>query len=160
MAQCKTPSLPLPASSQIKQDVLSICADMWMDGCEQCVAANRSAPTLSKRRKLRLICCLAYQKCDVFKVYLNLCAAMPNMQQCADWSAVCAHVPQWDVCGGSVGGGASYLLRNIRSHFDGRKARRPKCVCTGTRASRTTSSSKVCSVLFLFAVGDFFYFVC
>ena len=79
--QCLTSPLPaLPSLSQLNAQILAICNEMPMRGCEKCIASKKIIP------------------CDAFQVYSNLCGDMPMMKQCGLWKAFCAATPKWPVC--------------------------------------------------------------
>jgi len=85
--ECRSPALPLPSSMDCLNMVTTICSKMSMSGCSKC-------STLEVAMGL---------PCEVLKVYSDLCIAMPNMQECSKWQAVCDLVPDWPICrkGGS-----------------------------------------------------------
>jgi len=85
VAQCHTPTLSLPAGAQLRNQIISICTNMTMDGCDKCYADGKYISS-----------------CDAFLVYSNLCVEMPSMAQCALWNGYCASVPSWTICGGDV----------------------------------------------------------
>ncbi|KAJ3088956.1 hypothetical protein HK102_007543 [Quaeritorhiza haematococci] len=89
VGQCtQFPPLPeFPTTDLVRNQVLSICTEMTMDGCEKCRFAT---PT-------------SYPDCDLLSVYSQLCIAMPNMYQCAEWKTFCSagSNSQLPYCGGS-----------------------------------------------------------
>jgi len=87
VAQCRTPTLSLPAGAQLRNQIISICSSMPMGGCEKCY--NDTGKTY-------------IPSCDAFLVYSNLCVEMPEMSQCALWNGYCASIPSWTICGGDI----------------------------------------------------------
>jgi len=77
--ECATKVLPLPSSMALVKLVKDICSKMEMPGCEKCTGAGMIP-------------------CDVLTIYSNLCLSMSDMEQCADWKAVCSLVPSWPIC--------------------------------------------------------------
>lgn len=86
--ECSEPSLKsvLPTTSQARALVNDICTSMPMSDCDSCKTGPNAAP------------------CDYFKVYSNLCIAMPGMSQCKAWSTFCTVVPKWPFCSSDSAG--------------------------------------------------------
>jgi len=77
--QCDTKFIPMNSTS-MKENIISICEEMSMPGCEKC---STNAASLD---------------CNVLSVYSNLCMSMPDMSQCHDWKLICGLVPDWPIC--------------------------------------------------------------
>jgi len=70
--QCTTtsPLANLPTTMGTSNNIKSICKEMDMDGCSECAGSKAGT-------------------CDLISVYSQLCKAMPDMTQCADWLSLC-----------------------------------------------------------------------
>ncbi|KAJ3315318.1 hypothetical protein HDV04_003711 [Boothiomyces sp. JEL0838] len=79
--QCseEKPIPSLPTTKRAKELVKDICDEMDMDGCEKCEGTKMN-------------------KCEVFKVYTDLCVAMPYMSQCRDYRTMCSWDPSLPFC--------------------------------------------------------------
>ncbi|KAJ3274230.1 hypothetical protein HDV01_003303 [Terramyces sp. JEL0728] len=86
--QCseEKPIPSLPTTKRAKELVkgfsfvtADICDEMDMDGCEKCEGSKMN-------------------KCEVFKVYTDLCIAMPYMSQCRDYRTMCSWDPTLPFC--------------------------------------------------------------
>ncbi|KAJ3260069.1 hypothetical protein HDU77_001532 [Chytriomyces hyalinus] len=88
VTQCKAhpPLKNVPTTKVVKSLVSDICNEMPMDGCELCY------PPSSDTRSS------AVKQCDYFSVYAGLCAAMPEMHQCAQFDLMCAATPSFPLC--------------------------------------------------------------
>ncbi|KAJ3157476.1 hypothetical protein HDU86_003368 [Geranomyces michiganensis] len=88
-AQCKeASSAPIPAfptSKSATQNVYSICHEMSMPGCEACTISGPTSGYPSN-------------SCDLMGTYAQLCKAMPEMSQCADWKTMCNATPGLSYC--------------------------------------------------------------
>ncbi|KAJ3075205.1 hypothetical protein HDU98_008931 [Podochytrium sp. JEL0797] len=75
------PPLPyLPTTKEARTLVTSICTEMSMDGCELCTSGGQ---------------------CDWFGVYSRLCVAMPEMEQCRQFEALCHETSEFPLCPGA-----------------------------------------------------------
>lgn len=77
--QCAAPIVTLPNTMDTNSAIKSICGEMAMDGCAECIG-NPS--------------------CDLLTTYSKLCIAMPDMSQCAAWKTMCASggIAEWPLC--------------------------------------------------------------
>eukprot|EP01128_Nolandella_sp_AFSM9_P006019 TRINITY_DN3024_c0_g1_i1.p1 TRINITY_DN3024_c0_g1~~TRINITY_DN3024_c0_g1_i1.p1 ORF type:complete len:569 (-),score=98.64 TRINITY_DN3024_c0_g1_i1:344-2026(-) len=89
--ECMMKSLSrLPEMAQARTDIKSICDQMSMEGCDQCVDTNGKM-----------------KSCDLLQVYSDLCLAMPDMKECDAWHSMCSEIPGWGICGGTLNGKAA-----------------------------------------------------
>eukprot|EP00775_Hariotina_reticulata_P012918 gene12918-13045_t len=82
----------LPATETVNKQVRSICEEMTMDGCEQCMPSWQAGRT--------------WADCDLLRVYSQLCYAMPEMGQCGAWHSMCQADPGLLFCSGYVDPGS------------------------------------------------------
>ncbi|KAF8065742.1 p80 [Scenedesmus sp. PABB004] len=80
----------LPTSEAVNKQVRSICEEMTMDGCERCMPSWAAGRT--------------WADCDLLDTYGQLCYAMPEMPQCAEWHAMCGADASLAFCHGAGGG--------------------------------------------------------
>eukprot|EP01135_Chromosphaera_perkinsii_P001377 Nk52_evm8s165 gene=Nk52_evmTU8s165 len=73
--QCAQPVPTVPGYMTLEKQITDICTSMPMSGCEKCMSGN----TFDKSKS-----------CQRLRVYSDLCLAMPDMSQCADWKNMCA----------------------------------------------------------------------
>jgi len=92
--QCQTPALPLPSTMQGSDLVTSICNQMNMLSCSECMGSAFS-------RGLSLG--MALLECDILQVYSDLCLSMPGMSECQAWATMCKAIPDWPFCKSGVG---------------------------------------------------------
>ncbi|KAJ3411587.1 hypothetical protein HDV05_002007 [Chytridiales sp. JEL 0842] len=90
--QCTSPppTLPyLPTTKFASELVTSICTEMEMHGCQECMATkqllNGGVEILKK-------------PCKWFETYASLCLMMPEMEQCATFQNLCSATPHFPLC--------------------------------------------------------------
>jgi hypothetical protein len=91
--QCNSTSLAevLPNSVDTQKQLLSICSEMAMDGCEVCKGDSCTG--------------------DILTAYSKLCYAMPTMAQCSQWHELCVVIPTWPYCFGERAPSDSVIMK-------------------------------------------------